>query len=437
MQIESIPSINSDEFTQADFFESDSLDLFEKAVRFSAYLDDWRRKGTYTYHRCITTATANRLRIDEPGMPGGRQVINMASNNYLGLSIRPEIQAAACAAIARYGSGLSGSRFLSGTYDLVTRLESRLAAFEHKEAAMVFTTGYQANVGAISALMRPGDIVYMDRLSHASIVDGCRLAGCDYRTFRHNDANHLDAVLRKTASGHRGKLVVAEAVFSMDGDLAPLADLVDVAARHGARVMVDEAHATGVLGPTGRGASELFGVEDRVDIVLGTFSKALAATGGFIAASREVVAYVRHYARSYIFSASPTPATAASVLAALDILDREPDLRLRLLENVRYFHGELRRLGFDIRPERPESGIVTIVVGPDARIRNVSRTVYEAGLFTGSAAYPAVPKDESRLRLCVSAQHTRKDLDDALGILTAVGREQGLIPEDAQAGIRA
>jgi 8-amino-7-oxononanoate synthase len=434
MQIEPVTSINSDDFTQADFFESESPDLFEKALRFSAYLDDWRSKGTYTYHRCITTATANRLMIKDSAVSAGRHVINMASNNYLGLSVRPEIRAAAYAAIERYGSGLSGSRFLSGTYDLITELEARLAAFEHKEAAMVFTTGYQANVGAISALARPGDIVFMDRLSHASIVDGCRLAGCDYRTFRHNDANHLDAVLRKTSAGHRCKLVVAEAVFSMDGDLAPLADLVEVAGRHGARVMVDEAHATGVLGPTGRGASELFGIEDRVDIVLGTFSKAMAATGGFIAASREVISYVRHYARSYIFSASPTPATIASVLAALEILDREPDLRLRLLENVRYFHGELRRLGFDVRPERPESGIVTIVVGPDAKIRNVSRSVYEAGLFTGSAAYPAVPKDESRLRLCLSAQHTRKDVDDALRILAIVGREHGLIPSAAPAG---
>lgn len=427
MQIEPVTAINSDHFTQADFFESDSPDLFEKAVRFSAFLDDWRSKGTYTYHRCITTATASRLMISDPAVREGKSVINMASNNYLGLSTRPEIRAAACAAVARYGSGLSGSRFLSGTYDLVAELEVRLAAFEHKEDAMVFTTGYQANVGAISALARPGDIVFMDRLSHASIVDGCRLAGCDYRTFRHNDANHLDALLRKTAAGHRGKLVLAEAVFSMDGDLAPLADIVEVVSRHGARVMVDEAHATGVLGPTGRGAAELHGVEDRMDIVLGTFSKALAATGGFIAASREVIAYVRHYARSYIFSASPTPATIASVLAALDIIEREPGLRLQLLENARYFHGELRRLGFEVRPKRPESGIVTIVVGSDARIRNVSRRVYEAGLFTGSAAYPAVPKDESRLRLCVSAQHTRKDLDDALQILTAVGRAQGLI----------
>lgn len=427
MQIERIAAINSDHFTQADFFESDSPDLFEKAVRFSAFLDDWRSKGTYTYHRCITTATANRLMISDPAASGCRHVINMASNNYLGLSIRPEIRDAARAAIERYGSGLSGSRFLSGTYDLVTELETRLAAFERKEDAMVFTTGYQANVGAISALARPGDIVFMDRLSHASIVDGCRLAGCDYRTFRHNDARHLNAVLSETAARRRGKLVVAEAVFSMDGDLAPLADLVEVAARYGARVMVDEAHGTGVLGPTGRGASELFGVENRVDIVLGTFSKAMAATGGFIAASREVVAYVRHYARSYIFSASPTPATVASVLAALKILETEPALRQRLMENVGYFHGELCRLGFDVRPARPESGIVTIVVGPDARIRNVSRGIYDAGLFAGSAAYPAVPKDESRLRLCLSARHTREDLDDALRILAAVGREQGLI----------
>jgi glycine C-acetyltransferase len=222
---------------------------------------------------------------------------------------------------------------------------------------------------------------------------------------------------------------VIDGIFSMDGDMAPLPEIVNLAKEHGARVLVDEAHATGVVGPTGRGTVEHFGLEGEVDIVLGTFSKTFAATGGFIAAPRHVTNYVRHYARSYIFTASPTPATVATVLAGLDVIRKEPRLRHRLWENVHYLHGRLKDLGFDVFPDPPQSAIMTIVVGKDSLIRPVNRRVFEAGLFTGSAAYPAVPKNEAKLRLSLSAYHTREDLDCAADILARTGREFGFLQE--------
>ena len=292
--------INSDDYTQADFFEDDAPDIFSKTRAFASFLDDWKRKGTYSYHRHIRSPCANRVRILDPGTGQDREMIAMASNNYLGLNTRPEIVKATQEAIVAYGAGMCGSRFLSGTYDLIVELERQLAEFKHYEDAMVFTTGYQANVGAISALMRPGDTVFMDRLCHASIVDGCRLAGCTVRSFRHNDMDSLASLLSRYAGEARGKLVAVDGIFSMDGDMAPLPQIVELARQYDARMLVDEAHATGVIGSGGRGTIEHFGLDDKVDIVVGTFSKALAASGGFVAASHEVIDYVRHYARSYI-----------------------------------------------------------------------------------------------------------------------------------------
>jgi glycine C-acetyltransferase len=354
-------------------------------------------------------------------------MIMLASNNYLGLSTRPEITAAVHAAIERYGTGLCGSRFLSGTYDYVVELENQLAEYEGCEEAMVFTSGYQANVGTISALMRSGDVVFIDRLSHASIVDGCRMADCDFRTFRHNDMNSLERLLKKYADRYRGKLIIVDGVFSMDGDLAPLPDIVALADRFGCRVMVDEAHATGIVGKTGRGTVEHFGLQNRVDIILGTFSKTFASTGGYIAGSRDVVTYVRHYGRSYMFSASPTPATIAGVLAALAIVRDEPDLRRMLWDNLNQFYRDLVEAGFTVFPDPPESAIITLPIGPDAIVRDMSRDLYDQGLFTSSVVYPAVSPNEGRLRLSLSAGHKAEDLREAVRILTNVGNKYGII----------
>ena len=419
--------INSDECTLVDFLKSDDPDLFAKAWAFTAFLEDWKSKGTYSYHRVLTTACTNRTIIRDEATGARRPMISFASNNYLGLSTRAEVIQAAQGALARYGSGLCGSRFLSGTSELVVELERILAEFEHCEDAVVFTSGYQANVGAISALMRPGDAVYLDRLSHASIVDGCRLSGCELRVFRHNDVAHLARLLARTAGKYRGKLIIVDGVFSMDGDLAPLPDLVALALKFGARIMVDEAHATGVLGSTGRGTIEHFKMENEIDLVLGTFSKTLSATGGFVAGSRPIINYLRQYGRSYVFSASPTPATIAAVVAGMQIIQNEPHLREKLWDNIGYLHQGLKRNGFCVFPDPPQSAIMTIRIGADTVVRNVSKSLYEAGVFASVVVYPAVPLNEGTLRLSVSALHTRQDLDEALEKLSAVGRQYGII----------
>ena len=419
--------VNSDHFTQADFFESDASDLFDKAERFSAYLDDWKGKDNYAYHRMITSSCQNRVMVRDPHTGKDRNVVALISNNYLGLNMRPEVISAAEEALARFGSGMCGSRFLSGTYDIVVQLEQDIAAYECCEDAMVFTTGYQANVGAISAIMRHGDVVYIDRLCHASIVDGCRLAGCTYRAFKHNDPEHLDMLLKKTQNKYKGKLVVVDGVFSMDGDMAPLPELLAVAEKYGARIMVDEAHGTGVVGPHGHGVVEHFNMQKRVDLVIGTFSKTLAATGGFLAGTSSVINYVRHYGRSYIFSASPIPVVAASVKAGLTIINRESEPREKLWYNIHYFHRGLRALGFEVYPDPPCSAILTIKVGSDVLIREMNRDVYRAGVYVGSAAYPAVPRNESIFRFSLSALHETEDLDFVIHVMSEVGKKYQLI----------
>jgi glycine C-acetyltransferase len=419
---------NPDDRTLADFLDSDEPDITAKTLPFLGYIDGLKEKGDYSYHRTLSCACTNRTVIEDSLLGDRRDMIVMFSNNYLGLNTRPEVIEAACRATQKYGSGMGGSRFFSGTYDLLNQLEAQLADFERQREAMVFTTGYQANVGVISALLRKRDVAFIDRLSHASIIDGCRLAGCSLWTFRHNDMNSLEKLLSFHAHKYRGKLIIVEGIFSMDGDMAPLPEILDLAAKYGTRVMVDEAHATGVVGPKGRGTVEYFNADSRVDIVMGTFSKIFAATGGYIAASREIVNYVRHYGRSYMFSASPTPATVASVLAALNIVKREPELRLRLWENIRYFHKELKQRGFTVYPDPPQSAIVTIPLGcPDGVVHAMSKDIFDEGILMSSVVYPAVPKNKGRLRISLSATHTREDMDRTLDALTKVGRKFAIV----------
>ncbi len=420
-------TVNSDDYTLADFLDMDANDIFGKTKAFSDFLHDWKNKGTYSYHRMTTSSCSSTTIIRDRATMQEREMIVMSSNNYLGLNTRPELVHAAVEALNKYGSGTCGSRFLSGTYDLVEELEHNLAEFEKRESAMVFTTGYQANVGTISALMRPGDIVFIDRLNHASIVDGCRMARCDFRAFKHNDMDHLERLLASTKKKHQGKLIVVDGVFSMDGDMAKIPEILELGNKYNARIMIDEAHGTGVIGANGRGAAEHFGVEDKVDIISGTFSKAISSTGGFIAAPKEVTDYVRHYGRSYMFSASPTPAATASAFAALKIIQNEPELRHRLWENIHHLHSNLKQLGFNVFPDPPESAIITIFLGKDITVRNMSKSIYEAGVFASTVAYPAVSRDEGKLRLSVSACHTKAQLDKVLDILSSIGKQYGII----------
>lgn len=418
-------TMNSDLKTMADFVSCDDPELFAKTLPFSEFITDWRQKGTYTYQLRIVSACENRVTVEDQESGTRRELILLASNNYLGLNRHPEVIRAAGDALERFGSGMCGSRYLSGTYDLVQDLEADIAEFEHTEAAAVFTTGYQANLGTLSALLRADDVVYADRLDHASIIDGCRLSGARMRIFRHNDPEHLDHVMSKTPC-EGGQLVVVDGVFSMDGDLAPLPDLMAVCRKHGARFMVDEAHGTGVVGKTGRGSVEYFGVEDEVDIILGTFSKSLGATGGFVAANWPVVEYVKHYGRSYMFSASPVPSVIAGVRKAFEIIQTDSTRHDRLWKNIRRLHRHLKDGGLTVFPDPPESAVLTLPVGLDQQMRAVSSRLFEQGLFTSNVAYPAVTRNESRLRLSVSALHTNDDIDEAAAIIARVWDEFSL-----------
>jgi 8-amino-7-oxononanoate synthase len=354
----------------------------------------------------------------------GRPVVMLGSNNYLGLSSHPEVKAAAAEALEKYGTGCAGSRLLNGTLDIHVELEERLARFMRREAVITFATGYQANVGAISALLGRHDEVFLDSLDHASLLDGVRLGFAKDRKFKHNDMADLEKKLA-AAPDHTGKLIVVDGVYSMEGDLADLPRIVALARRYKARVFVDEAHGVGVLGTHGRGACEHFGVESEVDLVMGTFSKSLAAVGGFIAGSRHVIDYIKHNARSAIFSAAPSPPVIGAVKRALDILEREPERRKALWENTDYMKAALPALGFQIG--KPESPVIPIVVGQDEIAYEMAVRLQDEGVFANPVVSPAVQPGNAMIRTSYMATHTRAHLDIALEALASVGRQLGVI----------
>lgn len=353
----------------------------------------------------------------------GRRCLLMASNNYLNLTHHQEVQQAAVEAVQRYGTGSGGSRLTTGTHPLFGALENEIAAFKGTEAALVFNTGYMANVGTVSALVGPGDTVFSDALNHASIIDGCRLSRANVVVYRHADVDDLAAKLAAVTTGRR--LVVTDGVFSMDGDIAPLAEIVALAKRYDALVMVDDAHATGVLGQHGTGTAEHAGVKGLVDVQVGTLSKALAAEGGFVAGSRDLIAFLRNRARSFIFSTALAPATVGAALAAVRVLRRNPALPAQLRDKAAYFRAGLTAAGFRVPPGI--TPIVPVLVGDAALTMEFARRLEEAGVIVSGIRPPSVPPGTSRLRLTVTAAHTRQDLDEALAAMAAAGRELGLV----------
>ncbi len=381
--------------------------------------------GVYPYFRPIAENEATGVVI------GGRRLVMLGSNNYLGLTRDPRVQEAAIAAVRRYGSGCTGSRFLNGTLDLHVELERRLARFMGREAALTFSTGFQVNLGVISSLVGRDDVVFCDRENHASIFDGCRLSFGRLVKYRHNDMAHLEELLR-AAPPSAGRLIVTDGVFSMRGDLCNLPRIVDLAEAHGAAVMVDDAHGIGVMGAHGRGTAEHFGLESRVDLVMGTFSKSLASLGGFIAGRESVVHYIQHHSRSLMFSAAITPASAAAALAALDVLEAEPERRERLWANARTLREGFRRLGLDIGDT--ESVIVPVVVGDELETFRSWKAVFDAGVFTNPVVAPATPPGEGLLRTSAMATHTAGDLAFVLDVFRRLAPIRGL---DGGAGVRA
>jgi 8-amino-7-oxononanoate synthase len=347
----------------------------------------------------------------------------VGSNNYLGLTNHPRVKEAAIEALRKYGSGCAGSRFLNGTLDIHVKLEEKLARFMRKEAALVFSTGFQTNLGVISALAGKDDVVLIDKMDHASIIDGCRLSFSEVKKFKHNDMEDLERLLQQYKD--KGKLIVVDGVFSMEGDIVDLPNVVRLAKKYGARVMVDDAHGIGVLGKTGRGTAEHFGLEDEVDLIMGTYSKSLASIGGFIAASEEVIHYIKHFARALIFSASPPPASVASVSAAIDIIEEEPERRERLHRNTQKMLKGFKELGFNTGQSK--TPIIPLMVGDDHKAFVMTKMLHDRGVFANVAVSPAVPNGKALIRTSYMATHTDEQLDRVLQVFEEVGKILGLI----------
>jgi glycine C-acetyltransferase len=387
-----------------------------------SYLHDqlelWRKEGTFQRLHILESECAPEARFD------GKQVINLASNNYLGLTTHPKLREAAIEAVKKYGAGSGAVRTISGTMSLHMELEERIAAFKQVEACVVFQSGFAANAGTVAAILSGEDHIISDELNHASIIDGCRLSKARIHVFPHKDVAAADAILAGLDGAPGRKLLVSDGVFSMDGDIGPLPGLVEAAERHGAIMMVDDAHSSGVLGRDGRGTIDHFGLHGRVPIQVGTLSKAIGVLGGYVCGSRDLIEYLYHRARPFLFSTSHPPAVAAACLAAFDVLEQEPERIRRLWENTRYFKQGLTASGFDTGIS--ETPITPVMAGEAAQAHQLSRELFEEGVLATGIGFPTVPKGKARVRTIVTATHTREELDRALDVFRKVGRRMGL-----------
>ena len=354
----------------------------------------------------------------------GRSVVNLSSNNYLGLAADPRLRERAVDAIARLGVGSGSVRTIAGTMAIHMELERRLAAFKKTEAVVVFQSGFTANAGTVSAILTREDVIVSDELNHASIIDGARLSRAAIKVFPHRDVGAARQIVRDLPPGTR-KLLITDGVFSMDGDLGPLPDLCNLAEEYGCIMMVDDAHASGVFGSNGRGTIDHFGVHGRVDVQVGTLSKAVGVLGGYVAGSRALIEFLYHRARPFLFSTSHPPAVAAACIAAIDILEQEPEVIERLWERTRFFKAGLRDLGFDTGPS--ESPITPVIVGDGALAMRLSDELFEEGVFAQGIAFPTVPRGRARVRTIVTATHTREELQFALDVFAKVGRRLGIV----------
>ena len=384
----------------------------------TAELDALKSQGLHRSLRVLDGEQAARTSVD------GRSVVNLSSNNYLGLTTHPALREAARQALDRFGVGTGSVRTIAGTMALHVELERRLAEFKRTEAVVVFQSGFAANAGTVAAILTKDDVVVSDALNHASIIDGCRLSRAAIKVFPHKDVDAARAILRDLPAGQR-RLLITDGVFSMDGDLGPLPALCDLAGQFGAIMMVDDAHASGVFGSNGRGTVDHFGVHGRVDIQVGTLSKAIGALGGYVAGSRDLIDFLHHRARPFLFSTSHPPSVTATCLAAIDLLMAEPQIIDRLWENTRFFKAGLSALGFDTGAS--ESPITPVIVGDGARAMELSDGLFAQGVFAQGIAFPTVARDKARVRTIVTATHTRDDLQYALDAFAKVGRHLGII----------
>ncbi len=395
-----------------------SLRLADRTALFQDFLGQLRRNEENLCMRCLSSPADREVTVADPATGMTRTMVMFGSNNYLGLATHPVVLARAAKALDAFGAGLGGPPLLNGYTMLHRELEERLAALKGTEAAMIFSSGYGANVGLVSGLTGKADIILYDAYSHASFCDGMTLSGAQSFLFSHNDLAHLTTMLdRATGRPHGDLFVGVEGVYSMDGDLAPLDRILPLCRQYGAHLIMDDAHGMGVMGAHGRGTAEHFGLEGQIPVTMGTFSKTFTVTGGFVASSKAIIDYLRFFARSYMFSASLPPATVATVIAGLEVLEHEPERLTRLHENIAYASAGFRSLGF---PVVSSSAILPLRVPEGMDIRKAARAFHDRGIFVNSVEYPAVPVSQQRFRVSVMATHTKEDIDRLLGAVAEI-----------------
>jgi len=390
----------------------------------TAVLDDLRARGTHFKLRVLDDQQAPVCHYD------GRQVINLASNNYLGLANHPKLIEAALAATRTFGVGSGAVRTIAGTMRIHMDLEEKIARFKNVEACVVFQSGFAANAGTVSAILGKEDFILSDELNHASIIDGARLSRATIKVFRHKDIAHCEQLLEELANQPGRKLVITDGVFSMDGDIGPVDKLAALSEKYGAIMMVDDAHASGVLGRNGRGSVDHFGMHGKVDVQVGTLSKAIGALGGYVCGSRDLIDYLYHRARPFLFSTSHPPSVAATCIAAFDILEQEPERIQRLWDNTHYFQGELHRLGFNIggvTTPATQTPITPIIVGEGRAAMAFSRALFDEGVMATGIAFPTVPEGKARIRAILTSEHTKAQLDEALETFERVAKRLGIL----------
>jgi glycine C-acetyltransferase len=385
----------------------------------SEQLNQWRQEGTYQRLRVLQSESAAHSRFD------GKEVINLASNNYLGLTTHPKLREAALEAVRKFGVGSGAVRTISGTMSLHLELEERIAAFKHAKACVVFQSGFAANAGTVAAILDPEDHIISDELNHASIIDGCRLSRAKIHVFPHKDTLAAENILTELDRAAGRKLLISDGVFSMDGDIGPLPGLTAAAEKHGAIMMVDDAHSSGVLGRNGRGTIDHFGLHGRVQVQVGTLSKAIGVLGGYVCGSRDLIEFLYHRARPFLFSTSHPPAVAAACLAAFDVLEQEPERIQNLWNNTKYFKAGLTSSGFDTGMS--ETPITPVIVGEPKLAHELSRLLFEEGVLATGIGFPTVPKGKARVRTIVTATHTQEELDRALEAFRRIGKRLGLV----------
>lgn len=416
--------------TMKDFAEQRDRDLYAKVRSFNAFYRERKADHLYWYGMALHSPCKNRAIIHDELTGQKREFLMFASNNYLGLANDPRVVDAICDATRSYGATNTGCRLIGGTNMLHKELERRLAKLKGREACIVYPSGYSANVGCISALAKTNDAVIADKLNHMSILDGCKLSGASRKIYQHNDMEDLARVIDRALEQSDGALIVTDGVFSMHGDICKLPDIVRIAKKRGAKVLVDDAHATGVIGKRGSGTAEHFNLKSEVDLELGTMSKALAGLGGFVVGEGEVVEYLRFYSNSYVFAANIPAGVAAGLIASIDVMEKEPERLTKLWTNIRHLTSRLTAAGFDLGGT--ESAIIPIVVGDDRSALELGRAVRQRGLFCQTVVYPGVAVGDARLRVSVTSEHTSEDLDLAADIFIDAAREVGVRPVETR-----